>query len=381
MAVATKRTEKISDEYWMRRALKLARRGVGHTSPNPCVGAVIVRNGKELGSGYHRKAGEAHAEVRAFAEAERRGENVAGASLFVTLEPCSTIGRTPPCTKAIIDAGIGRVVIAAVDPNPAHAGRGLRILRRRGIEVQSGLLAEEAKRLNEAFNHWIVHRQPFVVAKAAMTLDGKIATADGESKWITGEKAGKMAMRLRWESDAILVGVNTVLADDPSLTVRSDRSGRSMVKPIRRIVLDSLARTPLNSKVVADPQFHDTIIVVGRGASAKRTAALGKRVTVWQVGTKQGRISLKPLMKRLGRNSITRLLVEGGGEVNGSFYDEGLVSRVAFFYAPKILGGLTSRSGVSGEGIRRVAEMPGVADATWTRLGDDLFLTGLIDRS
>jgi len=365
----------------MRRALKLARRGVGHTSPNPCVGAVIVRNGKELGSGYHRKAGEAHAEVRAFAEAERRGENVAGASLFVTLEPCSTIGRTPPCTKAIIDAGIGRVVIAAVDPNPAHAGRGLRILRRRGIEVQSGLLAEEAKRLNEAFNHWIVHRQPFVVAKAAMTLDGKIATADGESKWITGEKAGKMAMRLRWESDAILVGVNTVLADDPSLTVRSDRSGRSMVKPIRRIVLDSLARTPLNSKVVADPQFHDTIIVVGRGASAKRTAALGKRVTVWQVGTKQGRISLKPLMKRLGRNSITRLLVEGGGEVNGSFYDEGLVSRVAFFYAPKILGGLTSRSGVSGEGIRRVAEMPGVADATWTRLGDDLFLTGLIDRS
>lgn len=365
----------------MRRALKLAAKGLGNTSPNPCVGAVVVRDGVQLGGGYHRQAGGAHAEVAAFADARKRGNKVLGGTLFVTLEPCSTTGRTPPCTRAIIEAGIKRLVVAAVDPNPLHAGRGLKILQRRGIEVESGVLSEAAAKLNESFNHWIVARTPFVVAKAAMTLDGKIATATGESKWITGSRAGKVAMRLRRESDAILVGVNTVLADDPALTVRSARADVSGGSPLRRIVLDTHGRTPLDAKVVTDEYREHTIIVVSRDAPLKRIAALEKQVTVWRAGTRQGRVSLRPLMKRLGKKNVTRLLVEGGGEVNGSFFDAGLVNRIAFFYAPKILGGSKARSGVAGTGVVRLADMPEVLDAKWRQLSEDLFLTGLIDQS
>lgn len=379
--MATKEAENFSDEYWMRRALKLAAKGLGNTSPNPCVGAVVVRDGVQLGGGYHRQAGGAHAEVAAFADARKRGNKVLGGTLFVTLEPCSTTGRTPPCTRAIIEAGIKRLVVAAVDPNPLHAGRGLKILQRRGIEVESGVLSEAAAKLNESFNHWIVARTPFVVAKAAMTLDGKIATATGESKWITGSRAGKVAMRLRRESDAILVGVNTVLADDPALTVRSARADVSGGSPLRRIVLDTHGRTPLDAKVVTDEYREHTIIVVSRDAPLKRIAALEKQVTVWRAGTRQGRVSLRPLMKRLGKKNVTRLLVEGGGEVNGSFFDAGLVNRIAFFYAPKILGGSKARSGVAGTGVVRLADMPEVLDAKWRQLSEDLFLTGLIDQS
>lgn len=365
----------------MRKALKLAARGIGKTSPNPCVGAVLVRGGVELGAGYHRKAGTAHAEVAAIEDARRRGNAIQRATIYVTLEPCSTTGRTPPCTQAITDAGIARVVVAAEDPNPAHAGRGLRLLKRRGINVASGVLEAEAMRLNEAFNHWIVKGTPFVVAKAAMTLDGKIATAAGESKWITGPAAGKVAMRLRRESDAILVGVNTVLADDPSLTVRFDRWGGKIRKRIRRIVLDSRARTPLNAKVVSDEQADDSIIVVAKDAPTRRVAALAKRTTVWKSPCQSGRISLQPLMKRFGRAEITRLLVEGGGEVHGDFFDSGLVNRVSFFYAPKILGGQESRTGVAGQGGGSLGQMPKVRDGRWQQLGEDLYFTGLIDQT
>src|SRR6266498_836864 len=208
----------------MRLALHLARRGYGITSPNPMVGALLVKRGRVIGRGWHRCAGGPHAEIEALRDAARRGHDPCGATLYVTLEPCSTHGRTPPCTGAIISAGIARVVVAATDSNPAHAGRGFRILKRAGIEVVTGLLADEATRLNESFNHWIVHRTPFVTVKAAMTLDGKIATASGESKWITSEKARAYGMKLRVGADAILVGVNTVLADDPSLSVRSQKS-------------------------------------------------------------------------------------------------------------------------------------------------------------
>ena len=204
----------------MRLALGLARRGYSYTSPNPMVGAVLVKHGRIIGRGWHERVGGPHAEVEALREAARRGHDPRRATLYVTLEPCSTHGRTPPCTDAIIGAGIARVVVAATDPNPAHAGRGFRILRRAGIEVVTGVLEHEATQLNESFNHWIVHRTPFVTVKAAMTLDGKIATASGESKWITGEAARTEGMKLRHGADAILVGVNTILADDPSLTAR-----------------------------------------------------------------------------------------------------------------------------------------------------------------
>ena len=237
---------------FMRLALQLAKRGSGSVSPNPMVGAVLVKRGKIIGRGWHRRAGLPHAEIEALRDSQKRGHNPHGATLYVTLEPCCTHGRTPPCTDAIITAGIKRVIIGATDPNPKHAGKGFRILRRAGIEVVHGIGPSECVRLNEAFNHWIVHRTPFVTVKAAMTLDGKIATAT-QSKWITGEKARAHGMKLRQGSDAILVGINTILADDPSLTARTKmEDGRwKMGKPIRRIVLDSLARTPLTAKVVA----------------------------------------------------------------------------------------------------------------------------------
>ena len=208
------------DAAFMRRALRLARQGYGTTSPNPMVGAVLVKGGRIIGRGWHRRAGAPHAEIEALRDAQKRGHKAKGATLYVTLEPCCTQGRTPPCTDAIVAAGIRRVVVGAVDPNPRHRGRAFKILRRAGTAVTQGVMAEECARLNEAFNHWIVHRTPFVTVKAGMTLDGKIATAAGESRWITGEKARAYGMKLRQGADAILVGINTVLADDPSLTVR-----------------------------------------------------------------------------------------------------------------------------------------------------------------
>ena len=370
-----------ADLRGMRRALALARRAFGETSPNPRVGAVIARNGVVLGEGYHSRAGEAHAEVEAIRDAKRRGKRILGATLYVSLEPCSTQGRTPPCTAAILAAGIGRVVVAAVDPNPQHAGRGLQALKRAGVLVEQGLMAEEATRLNEAFNHWIVHRTPFVCVKAAMTLDGKIATARGESKWITGSESRAFAMRLRQGADAILVGVNTILLDDPSLTIRAlPGSGLRRVKSeLKRVVLDSKARTPVKAKVLTDGHSDQTIIVVSRDASARRVAALRRRgAQVWVAPQRQGRVDLGWVLKKLGALEVTQLLVEGGGEVNASFLLEGWAHRVAFFYAPKVLGGRDSRRGVAGDGVESLAAAPRLHAMECKRLGADLFVTGLV---
>lgn len=360
----------------MKRALSLARRAYGRTSPNPMVGAVLVRDGVLLGEGLHRRAGQPHAEVEALRNAVARGNDPSGATLYVTLEPCSTHGRTPPCTGAILDAGVQRVVIGAVDPNPAHAGRGLRLLRRRGIAVTRGVLEAECTRLNEAFNHWIVTRRPFVIMKAAMTLDGKIATVSGESRWITGEASRRHAMRLRLGADAILAGVNTVLADDPALTRRARGAGP---KQLRRIVLDSRARTPLDSRVVNDAFAANTTIVVTRQADARRVDELRARVNVWVTPKRGGRVDLNGLLDRLGAEEVTSLLVEGGGEVNGAFVDQGLVNRVAFFYAPIVLGGRDARKGVAGDGARSLAECMRLKDVEQRRLGGDLFVTARVE--
>ena len=372
----------------MRLALRLARRGNGATSPNPMVGAVLVKGGKIIGRGWHRRAGLKHAEIEALCDAQERGHNSKDSTLYVTLEPCCTHGRTPPCTDAIIAAGIRRVVIGATDPNPQHAGKSFRILRRVGIEVVHGILSDECAKLNEAFNHWIVHRTPFVTVKAAMTLDGKIATASGESKWITGKEARAQGMKLRQGADAILVGINTILADDPSLTARlgtpnsgSARADREIGVPkLRRIVLDSQARTPLNAKVVADEFAALTTIVVGKHAPKNRVAALAKRVNVVvapirKVGRASSRagssgasphqISLDWLLKKLGGDNVTSLLVEGGGEVNASFLLGGFAQRIAFFYAPKILGGRDSRKGVAGDGAKSLSEVIQLGDIEW----------------
>ncbi len=358
----------------MRRALALACRGYGFTSPNPLVGAVLVKRGQIIGQGWHHRAGEPHAEIEAIRDAQKRGHAIRGSTLYVTLEPCCTHGRTPPCTEAIIAAGIKSVVVGATDPNPRHCGKAFRILRRRGIHVQPGVLAVECERLNEAFNHWIVHRTPFVTIKAAMTLDGKIAAPSGESKWITGELARNHGMNLRLGADAILAGINTVLADDPSLTFRTaDIEAKGHI--LRRIILDSHARTPLHAKVVSDDLRSLTTIVVSRAAPKSRVNGLAKSVNVLLAPARNGKIDLKWLLRRLGSENVTSLLVEGGGEVNASFLAHRIAHRIAFFYAPKILGGRDSRKAVAGKGATKLDDIFQLTGVEWSKLGPDLFLT------
>jgi diaminohydroxyphosphoribosylaminopyrimidine deaminase/5-amino-6-(5-phosphoribosylamino)uracil reductase len=375
----------MTDAAFMRLALRLARRGNGTTSPNPLVGAVLVKGGQIIGCGWHRRAGLPHAEIEALRDAQTHGYSPRGATLYVTLEPCCTHGRTPPCTDAIISAEIKKVVIGATDPNPKHAGKGFKILQRAGIEVVHGILSDECTRLNEAFNHWIIHHTPFVTVKAAMTLDGKIATAGGESKWITGEKTRAHGMKLRQASDAILVGTNTILADDPSLTFRKRKAESGKRKQLRRIVLDSRARTPLDAKVVSDEFAALTTIVVGKLAPKKRVAALAKKTNVVIAPAKKSAIRHSPsaidlrwLLKKLGAENVTSLLVEGGGEVNASFLLGGFAQRVAFFYAPKILGGRAARKGVAGDGARNLSEVVQLHDVEWRKLGEDLLLTARV---
>ncbi|MBU6410534.1 MAG: bifunctional diaminohydroxyphosphoribosylaminopyrimidine deaminase/5-amino-6-(5-phosphoribosylamino)uracil reductase RibD, partial [Verrucomicrobia bacterium] len=302
-----------NDLKFLSLALQLARRGRGATSPNPMVGAVLEKSGKIIGRGWHRRAGEAHAEIAALRDAQKRGHSVKGATLYVTLEPCCTHGRTPPCTAAIIGAGIKRVVAGTTDPNPRHSGRGFAILRRAGIEVietgrwhdsASARLARRCAQLNEGFNHWIRHGTPFVTLKAAMTLDGKIATAQGESKWITGGQARALGMKLRGDADAILAGVNTIIADDPGLMLRKRGGGAGRMGKRRwRIVLDPLARTPLTARVVSDESAALTMVVVSRAAPRERIAALANRVNILAapapVGAARCRIDLRWLAKKL----------------------------------------------------------------------------------
>ncbi len=366
----------------MRRALRLAARGYGQTSPNPLVGAVLVKRGKIIGQGWHRRAGEPHAEIEALRDCVRRGHDPRGAILYVTLEPCCTHGRTPPCTDAIVSAGIQKLVVAATDPNPKHAGKGLKLLRRAGIKVVSGIFAAEATRLNEAFNHWIVHRTPFVTVKAAMTLDGKIATRTGQSKWITGEPARAFGMKLRQGADAILIGVNTVLADDPALTLRSVPGCKLKAEDRqlpRRIVLDSHARTSLSAQIVTDRWTSLTTILVSRRAPARRVAALRKRVRVEVGPLRNDVIDLRWLMKKLGGENVTSLLVEGGGEVNASFLFNGLAHRIAFFYAPKIIGGRDAPKGVAGAGVSRVKNALALRHVEYRWLGDDLVMLARVE--
>jgi len=405
----------MSDIEHMRQSLQLARLGYGTTSPNPMVGAVLVKGGKVIGSGWHRRAGGPHAEIEALHDAQRRGQNPRGATLYVTLEPCCTHGRTPPCTKAILAAGIRRVVVGTTDPNPKHSGRGLRILKRAGIEVTllgsdeqspwrvrnlckatrsevasiTSKLAVDLVRLNEAFNHWVVHRAPFVTVKAAMTLDGKIATATSQSKWITGVQARNQGMKLRQGSDAILVGINTILADDPSLTVRNPKTGCQMLRRnpgLRCFVLDSMARTPLRARVVSDEQAGLTTVVVSRFAPKSRVTALARKVQVWIAPTtKQASlhgdrrlIDLRWLLRKLGDSNLTSLLVEGGGEVNASFLLGGFAQRVVFFYAPKVLGGRDSRDGVAGKGVNHLNAIIRLREIEWRKTGDDLMMTARV---
>jgi diaminohydroxyphosphoribosylaminopyrimidine deaminase/5-amino-6-(5-phosphoribosylamino)uracil reductase len=358
-----------ADEAVMRHAIRLAKRAFGETSPNPIVGALLKKNGQIIGRGWHRRAGFPHAEIEAIQNAKAGGHSVRGATLYVTLEPCSSFGRTPPCTQAIIKTGIKKVVVGATDPNLKHAGSGMRILKRAGISVISGILEEDCRGLNPAFNQWIINQTPLVTVKAAMTLDGKIATKTGESKWITSERSRSFAMNFRRAADAILVGVNTIIADDPSLTVRGGK-----LKQLRRIILDSKARIPLKSTVLTDKAASLTTVVVTKSAPPSRVTAIKSRTNVLVSPDKKGGVDLKWLLKRLGAENVTNLLVEGGGEVNASFILGGLAHRIAFFYAPKIIGGKDARPAVAGLGAASVADILKLTHCHWKRLGPDLLL-------
>ncbi len=366
----------------MRRALALARRGYGRTSPNPMVGAVLVLNGRVIGEGWHRSAGAAHAEIEAIDQARRKGSSTTGSVLFVTLEPCCTHGRTPPCTKAILEAGIRKVVAATTDPNPKHAGRGFQMLRDAGIQVETGLLAGVSDELNESFNHWIVRRTPFVIVKSAMTLDGRIASPSGQSKWITGVAARRVGMRLRKGADAILVGVNTIIADDPSLTTRGPSGEIERGSRLRRFVLDTHGRIPHSARVLNDALAQQTtIVVMGAGGARENVRGLSEKASVWELAEEEGRIDLKSLLNRMGEVGITQLLVEGGGEVVASFLGRGLAQRVAFFYAPKVLGAARALPAVGGSGATNAAELLKLAAVRWRRVGEDLFLTARVEES
>lgn len=355
-------------EYFMDLALQWARSAEGQTAPNPMVGAIVVKNGEIVGMGAHLKAGEPHAEIHALAMA---GEKAKGATIYVTLEPCSHHGRTPPCADAVIRAGISEVVIAMLDPNPLVAGRGVRRLQEAGIKVVHGVREAESRRLNEVFIKYITTKLPFVTIKTANTLDGKVATESGSSRWVTGETARQDVHRLRHQNQGILVGINTILKDNPELTTRLPEGGRNPL----RIVLDSTLRIPLESKVVQDGQAP-TWIYTTLGAEEERLNQLK------DAGVEVFRISDGPLvrvedvLKHLGENQISSILVEGGSQVNGSFLRARAIDKVITYLAPKLIGGAQAPTSFGGHGIQQMDEAIDIRHLQVTMVGEDLRVEG-----
>ncbi len=357
-----------ADEAFMRRALALARRGWGWTRPNPLVGAVVVRDGTVVGEGYHAVCGGPHAEAVALLEA---GDRARGADLYLNLEPCVDFPgkRTAPCVDAILASGVRRVVVATADPNPCVNGRGLARLREAGVEVVEGVLADEARQLNEVFFHWIVHQTPFVVLKLALSLDGKIATRTRKSRWISGPESRRVVHLLRARYGAVLVGVGTVLADDPALTVREAEGPQPL-----RIVLDSVGRTPLGAKVLSSAA-RTVVATTDRMPPGTEEELRARGAEVWRLPGSGGRVDLGELLRRLGKETDS-LLVEGGSEVAAAFLEAGLVHKVAFFYAPLVLGGRDAVPAVGGEGAADPAQAIRVQDLSIERVGADLLITG-----
>ncbi len=335
------------DKKYMRRALELARLAEGWTSPNPLVGAVLVRDGQVVGEGYHQAAGTPHAEIHALRAA---GEKAYQSTAYVTLEPCSHYGRTPPCSKALIEAGVNRVVMAMTDPNPLVSGRGATMLQEAGIAVDVGVLEEEAAILNRPFIKYITTGQPLVAAKMAVSIDGKIATRSGSSQWITGEKARSAGRYLRHVYDAILVGSGTILADNPQLTVRLD--GIKTKNPLR-IVLDGSLRIPLDSRVLKVGEA-ETLIVTTEASSDKKKKEMEQLGVKLLVQPGSGKIDLPWLLKSLGKLEVTAILVEGGGQVHGSFFEQDMVDIIHLYLAPKIIGGSEAPGPVGGLGVNKV---------------------------
>lgn len=333
----------------MKMALRLARRGRGRTSPNPMVGAVVVRKGEVVGQGFHLQTGQPHAERIALSEA---GEKAKGATLYVNLEPCNHFGRTAPCTEIILESGVKKVVFGMTDPNPKVRGGGADLLRSRGIEVVAGVLDQECRRLNEGFIKWITTGLPFVILKAAVSLDGRIATRTGDSKWISSESSRRLVHRMRTVADGVLVGIGTVKEDDPSLTVRL---ARGKIKDPIRIIIDPLLRISEKARILEGPV--KTWVVTGVQVSqAKKRRLEAKGVEVLPISVRKGRMAIQELLALLGQKGITSLFVEGGAEIYASFLNQKQVDKLFLFIAPCLIGGQKAKGMVGGEGVKTVAE-------------------------
>ncbi|VAX28935.1 Diaminohydroxyphosphoribosylaminopyrimidine deaminase / 5-amino-6-(5-phosphoribosylamino)uracil reductase [hydrothermal vent metagenome] len=363
-----------SDLLYMKRALRLAKKGRGRTAPNPMVGAVVVLQGKIVGEGYHHAAGKAHAEILAL---EAAGPLVKGATLYTTLEPCCHIKkRTPPCTEALIKSGVVRVVSAMKDPNPRVSGKGFKQLKDAGIQVEQGLLREAAEFLNEVFMKNMETGQPFVTLKAAMTLDGRIATASGESKWISGERARLEVDRLRAEADGVLVGIGTVLADDPMLRLRKTK-GKNPI----RVVLDPHLKIPLSSRLVETARETPTVILTTEAAAPLQGKALERKgVLVRKIALQGKEMPFKVILHDLAKQGITHLLVEGGGGVNGIALRSGCVDRVIFYISPRFLCGADAKGVVTGTALPSLALAPTLKNMTVRRMGNDIRIEGRLGK-
>ncbi|MGI5911751.1 MAG: bifunctional diaminohydroxyphosphoribosylaminopyrimidine deaminase/5-amino-6-(5-phosphoribosylamino)uracil reductase RibD [Syntrophomonadaceae bacterium] len=362
------------DLVYMQKALDLAVQAKGRTSPNPMVGAVVVKDAQIIGEGYHQKAGTPHAEVIALRAA---GEKAKGATLYVNLEPCSHYGRTPPCADTVIDAGIKRVVIACFDPNPLVAGQGIKILQKAGIETTVGILQEQALKLNEAFFKYIQTGIPFLSLKVAMTLDGKIATSKGDSRWISSKSSRQYVHQLRNTYDAIMVGIGTVLKDNPMLNTRLNSNDTR--DPIR-VIIDSKLDLPLQSNIVMTAKAQQTIVFCSQDADSQlKTILKAKNIEVIPVECADGNIiPLEEVLKILGKKGIVSLLVEGGGEINGYLITKGLINKIYWFIAPKIVGGRKSPTPVGGIGIPTLKEALSVKSMEITHFDDDILITGYL---
>jgi diaminohydroxyphosphoribosylaminopyrimidine deaminase/5-amino-6-(5-phosphoribosylamino)uracil reductase len=365
-----------NDGRFMQYALELARRGRALASPNPMVGAVLVRDGQVVGEGFHRYAEKKHAETWAL---EQAGAAARGSTLFVTLEPCSHHGRTPPCTGQLIEAGVSRVVAAMRDPNPLVAGKGLRSLQEAGIAVETGLLETDAVKLNEAYCRFVQTRLPFVTLKAAMTLDGKIAQADGRSQWITQDASRQRVQQLRFENDAILTGIGTVLADNPRLT---DRTGLPRRRPLLRAVLDTWLRLSPDSLLVRSRSEGDILVFCCEQRNTTRQRQLeGCGMEVVPCSTLEGKVDLPMVLQELGRRDITSVVIEAGPTLNFEALRSGCVDKLLCFVAPRILGGLSPLPLVGGEGFVRLDRSLGLHFAAIEKIGDDLLVEAYVGGS
>lgn len=361
-----------TDQFYMKKALRLAVRAAGNTSPNPLVGAVLVKDGNIVGQGWHEVLGGPHAEVNAIADAAGRAR---GATLYVTLEPCNHHGLTPPCTQAVLDAGIARVVSGMTDPNPDVTGSGAQYLESRGIPVETGVLESECRGINQPFIKYVTTGLPYVTLKAAATLDGFIASSSGDSKWITNERSRAFAHKLRSLADGVLIGIGTALADDPVLTVRLP--GRKKYRQPVRIVLDSTLKLPPGSKLAASAATSPVWVVCGGDAPAQNERILTDAgVTVIRSDSGKSGLRILPLLKRLGKRRISSLFVEGGGRVLGSFLDSGLADAFHFFYAPKILGDRSGTGMISGKGRLKIADAVPVFGLRTKEFAGDLLISG-----